>query len=284
MPRDPAPFCQPPVSSAGPQSRHSAAVLHSTPRVRSPHRVVEQDGQGKLQSGPVHRTRGEGQGEEGRWRGGAWDMVSKGRVVGCAQGGSHGTTTCFQCKGRATLACVHLPAALGCACPSLLPSPLHSPPPPLRLPVHFSSTCSISHVLLPPPLPQLPPVLTPAPCHQSQTGTMPWGFPSASHLPGVRKALFESQKPSWGWDFSETPGYPRVPRHARASSPWLHEELGRRQGDLRDVEPIRARGSRGSMFQGAQAAASGSEGARGEGLGHGWQGRHCPCSNNHRNM
>lgn len=51
-------------------------------------------------------------------------MVSKGRVVGCAQEGSHGTTTCFQCESRATSACAHLPAALGCACPSLFPSPL----------------------------------------------------------------------------------------------------------------------------------------------------------------
>ena len=34
-------------------------------------REGEQDGQGKLQSGPSHGARGEGQGEEGRWRGGA---------------------------------------------------------------------------------------------------------------------------------------------------------------------------------------------------------------------
>lgn len=230
--------------------------------------------------GHGHRTRVEGQGEEGRWRGGE---------LGHGQQGQSG----WLCPRRepwdnhmfpATSACAYLPAALGCAGPSLLPSPLHSRPPPLQFPALFSSTCSISHVLLQPPLPQPPPVLTLVPCHQSQAGTTPWGFPSSAHLPGLCKPLFESQKPSWGWDFSEAPSYPCFPHHARASSPWPHETLGKRQGDLRDAEPVRARGSRGSTFQGAQAAASGSEGARGEGLGHGWQGRGRPCSNNHRNM
>lgn len=144
----------------------------------------------------------------------SWAMVSKGRVVGCAQG----TTTRFQREGRATSACAHPPAALGCACPSLLPSPLRSPRPPLRFPALCSSTCSISHALLQPPLPQPPPVVTPVPSHQSQAGTTPWGFPSPAHSPGLCKPLFESQKPSWGWDFSETPCYPCSPRHARASS------------------------------------------------------------------
>lgn len=168
----------------------------------------------------------------------SWAMVSKGRVVDCAQGGSHGTTTCFQCEGRTTSACSHLPAALGCACPSLLPSLPHSPPPPLQFPALFSSTCSISHVLLQPPLPQPPPVFTPVPCHQSQAGITPWGFPPPAHPPGLCKPLFESQKPSWGWDFSKTPCYPCFPSHAHASSPWLHKMLDRRQGDLRDSEPI----------------------------------------------
>lgn len=56
-------------------------------------------------------------------------------------------------------------------------------------------------------------------------------------------------------------------------------DVGRMQSDLRDAELVRA-----LPFQGAQAAASGSQGARGEGLGHGWQGHGHPCSKNHRNM
>lgn len=68
------------------------------------------------------------------------------------------------------------------------------------------------------------------------------------------------------------------------AAPGLHKMLGRRQGDLRDADPIRAHGSCSSVFQGAQAAASRSEGARGEDLGHGWQVHGRPCSNNHRNM
>lgn len=46
-------------------------VPHLTPRVQSPHREGEQEGQSKLQSGPGHRARGEGQGEEGGWSSGA---------------------------------------------------------------------------------------------------------------------------------------------------------------------------------------------------------------------
>jgi len=48
-----------------------AAVLRSAPSVQSPQRTGEQDRQGALQRGPGHGARGEGQGEERRWRGGA---------------------------------------------------------------------------------------------------------------------------------------------------------------------------------------------------------------------
>lgn len=64
-------------------------------------------------------------------------IVSKGRAAGCAPGRSHGTAICFQCNGKATSACAHLPPALGCACPSHLPFSLHSPPSSLP-----SSTCA----------------------------------------------------------------------------------------------------------------------------------------------
>lgn len=157
-------------------------------------------------------------------------MVSKGRVVGCAQEGSHGTTTCFQCESRATSACAHLPAAFGCACPSLFPSPPHLLPHPLQFPALFSSTCSIFHALLQSSLPQPLPVLTPVPRHQSQAGTTLWGFPSLAHPPGFSKPLFESPKPSWGWDFSETPSYPCFSCHACASSPWAAQNAWQEVG------------------------------------------------------
>lgn len=153
---------------------------------------------------------------------------------------------------------------------------LHLPNPSLWFPSTFSSTHSISHALLQPLIPSHCQLSLQCPVTRAKLGPCRGVF-----SPSLCKSLFESPKPSWCWDFSKTPSFPR---HTYASSLWLHEELGRRQGDLRGAEPIPAHGSHGSMFQAVKAAASGSKGAQGKGLGHGWQGHGHPCSNNHRNM
>lgn len=138
------------------------------------------------------------------------------------------------------------------------------------VPALYSSICSIPHVSPATPFPltlftqvcrHLGPRAKLAPCH----GVFPllhYAYPSLrpKNLPGDGISLRPQAFPALLM--------PAAARH-----------VGRRQSDLSDAGLVRA-----LPFQGAQAAASGSQGARGEGLGHGWQGHGHLCSKNHRNM
>jgi len=109
--------------------------------------------------------------------------------------------------------------------PSLLSSPLLSPPPPLRFAALFSSTCFISHALLHGPF--LNRCLSSPQCLVTRAKLGPRrGVSHLRHtLPDCANPRLNPNKPSWDWDFSQTPSYPCSPRHARAGSPWPCEML-----------------------------------------------------------
>lgn len=227
-----------------------AAVPPSSPRVQGPNRDgvtgwTRQTGvtgwTRQMQSSPGH-----GKGERVRVRRGGGTAAR----LGHGELGQSGwlclrrepwDPTCFQCQGRATSACAHLPAALGCACPSLLPSPLRSPPPPLcslpsSLPLAPSLTRFSGH-----PFPSRRLSSPQRPATKAKLGPHCGVSPLPRTLPVCANPSLNPKNLLGAGISLRLPATHAFPPRF-ASSPWLHERLGRRQGDRRDTEPVRAHG------------------------------------------